>query len=40
MMDKFLYRVIPVAIAVIVALTLLPATSPVIRQTLNDWFSR
>jgi hypothetical protein len=40
MMNKFLYRVIPVAIAIFVALVLLPATSPAIRQALNDWFAR
>ncbi|MEZ6071390.1 MAG: hypothetical protein R3C10_14255 [Pirellulales bacterium] len=40
MMDKLLYRFIPALIAIVVALVLLPATSPMIRQALNDWFAR
>ncbi len=40
MMDKFIYKFVPALIAIIVALVLLPATSPVIRQTLNEWFAR
>jgi hypothetical protein len=40
MIDKLLYRIIPAMIAIFVALVLLPATSPMIRQALTDWFSR
>jgi hypothetical protein len=40
MVDKFLYRVVPAAIAIFIALLLLPATSAAIRQAMNEWFVR